>query len=100
MPETEGLREDDCFVVIPKSLFSPRSSVNLSVCAGSLSPPTKEGRGRDKERRMERDLLRTLIFGLVPCLLLHGRKGGTGREGGRDRRRESGREGEVEQVLL
>ena len=42
------------------------------------------------------------MCGLVPCLLLHGRKGGTGRdgEGGRDRRREGGREGEVEQDLL
>ena len=41
------LREDDGFIAIPWSLFSPRSSLNLSVWAGSLSPPTKEGRGRE-----------------------------------------------------
>ena len=91
VPETRGLREDDCFIAIPRSLFSPRSSLNLSVWPGSLSPPTKEGRG-GRERRRERDFLRTLICGLVRCLLLHGRKGGTGREGGIEGEKAEGKE--------
>ena len=49
VPETRGLREDDRFIAIPRSLFSPRSSLNFSVWPGSLSRPTKEGRGRKKE---------------------------------------------------
>ena len=42
VPETQGLRENDGFIAIPRSLLSPRSSVNLSVYAGSLSTPTQE----------------------------------------------------------
>ena len=53
----------------------------------------KGGKGEGgRERRRERDFLRTLICGLVPCLLLHDRKGGTGREGGTEGEKAEGKE--------